>query len=411
MCAILVWNRSNKLSVVISQLEESRGQNNVLTQKVNDLSQENISLLRENTLLESELKHKQKELETVVASLEKNNETLNMQFKLLAEQLLEEKSKKFTEQNKFNIESILKPLGDKIDKFEKAIVQTNQESIERNASLKTEVKILSDISNQVNKEAENLSRAIKGDTKMQGNWGEFILESILEKSGLQRDREYVVQPTYKNEEGKQFRPDIIIHLPDNKHLIIDAKVSLVNYEKSFNAQTPQEQQEELQKHILSIKRHIKDLSQREYQQLYQLKSLDFVLMFIPIEPAFGLLLQQDPEIFTFAYEKNIIMVSPSTLLATLRTISNIWQNEYRNRYAHEIARQSGEMYNKFVSFIEDLKKIGVRLNQTQDVYNDAFKKLSDGNGNLIKRAEKIKLLGAKASKHIDQEFILDGNIE
>lgn len=460
--ALVVWylvaeKLRNKLNVNTLQLEESKNQNILYNQKITDLSQENLSIIKQFTQLEAELKykqldlenlkestasvrnlleknqeiltqenaalikqltqlevelkHKQKDLETLKTSAEKNHETLSLQFKLLAEKLLDEKSKKFTDQNKLNIESILKPLGDRIEKFEKAILQTNQDSIERNASLKTEVKILSDISTKANKEAENLSRAIKGDTKMQGNWGEFILESILEKSGLQKDREYVVQASYKNEEGKQCRPDIIINLPDNKHLIIDAKVSLVNYEKSFNARTSQERQEELQKHILSVKKHIKDLSQREYQQLYQLKSLDFVLMFIPIEPAFGLVIQQDPEIFTFAYDKNIIIVSPSTLLATLRTISNIWQNEYRNRYAHEIARQSGEMYNKFVSFIEDLKRIGVKLNQTQEVYSDAFKKLSDGNGNLIKRAERIKLLGAKASKHIDQESVLDGHIE
>lgn len=447
----------NKLNVNNLQLEESKNQNTLYNQKVIDLSQENLSIIKhitqieaelkykqidlenfkESTLavkksleknqeiltqenaflikqvsqLEAELKHKHKDLEALKSSTEKNQETLSLQFKILAEKLLDEKSKKFTDQNKFNIESLLKPLGDKIEKFEKAILQTNQDSIERNASLKTEVKILSDISTQVNREAENLSRAIKGDTKMQGNWGEFILESILEKSGLQKDREYVVQATYKNEEGKQLRPDIIINLPDNKHLIIDAKVSLTNYEKSFNALTLEEQKEELQKHILSIKKHIKDLSQKEYQQLYQLKTLDFVLMFIPIESAFGLAIQYDSEIFTFAYEKNIIIVSPSTLLATLRTISNIWQNEYRNRYAYEIARQGGEMYNKFVSFIEDLKKIGVKLNQTQEVYTDAFKKLSDGNGNLIKRAERIKLLGIKASKHIDQESVLNGYIE
>lgn len=414
--ALFVWylvvdNIRNKLNGTILQLEDFKSQNNLCNQKNTDLSQENISLIKEVTLLQSELKYKVKELETINISAEKNHETLNMQFKLLAENLLEEKSKKFTDQNKINIESILKPLGEKIEKFEKTIIQTNQDSIERTASLKTEVKKLSEVSAKANQEAENLSKAIKGDTKFQGNWGEFILEKILEKSGLKKDREYVVQSSYKNEDGKQFRPDIVINLPDNKNLVIDAKISLVNYERFFNAVTIEDQQDELKKHIDSIRRHIKDLCQKEYQQLYELKSLDFVLMFIPIEPAFGLAMQQDNDLFNFAYEKNIIIVSPSTLLATLRTIANIWQNEYRNLYAYEIARQSGEMYNKFVNFLEDLKKIGIKLSQSQEVYSEAMKKLSDGNGNLIKRAERIKLLGAKASKHISHESILEGHID
>lgn len=414
--AVIVWYfsieklRSNYKSTVF-QLEEYKNQNASLDQKIKDIYQENISLVKEVALLQSELKYKVRELETLSTSAEKNHETLNMQFKLLAESLLEEKSKKFTDQNKINIESILKPLGEKIEKFEKTIIQTNQDSIERTASLKTEVKKLSEVSAKANQEAENLSKAIKGDTKFQGNWGEFILEKILEKSGLKKDREYVVQSSYKNEDGKQFRPDIVINLPDNKNLVIDAKISLVNYERFFNAATIEDQQDELKKHIDSIRRHIKDLCQKEYQQLYELKSLDFVLMFIPIEPAFGLAMQHDNDLFNFAYEKNIIIVSPSTLLATLRTIANIWQNEYRNLYAYEIARQSGEMYNKFVSFLEDLKKIGVKLSQSQEVYSEAMKKLSDGNGNLIKRAERIKLLGAKASKQISHESILEGHID
>lgn len=408
---IIVEKNRNKFNDNLSLLDEYKNKNTSLDQKITDLSQENISLIKEVTLLQSDLKYKIKELEILNTSAEKNHETLNMQFKLLAESLLEEKSKKFTDQNKINIESILKPLGEKIEKFEKTIIQTNQDSIERTASLKTEVKKLSEVSAKANQEAENLSRAIKGDTKFQGNWGEFILEKILEKSGLKKDREYVVQSSYKNEEGKQFRPDIVINLPDNKNLVIDAKISLVNYERFFNAATIEDQQDELKKHIDSIRRHIKDLCQKEYQQLYELKSLDFVLMFIPIEPAFGLAMQQDNDLFNFAYEKNIIIVSPSTLLATLRTIANIWQNEYRNLYAYEIARQSGEMYNKFVSFLEDLKKIGIKLSQSQDVYNEAMKKLSDGNGNLIKRAERIKLLGAKASRQISHESILEGHID
>lgn len=371
-----------------------------LGQKVSFLSDENISLIKDKSALETKLSFLKEKLEISQIKDKQNQETLQAQFKLLAESILEDKSKKFTVQNQVNIESVLKPLSERIEKFERAILETNRDNIERSASLKAEVQRLAELSVKVNQEAENLSKAIKGDVKAQGSWGEFILENVLEKSGLTKDSEYVIQPVLKNEEGRPSRPDVVVNLPDKKHIVIDSKVSLLNYEKYFNAVTLEEQQEELSKHLLSIKNHLKVLTKKSYQALYELNSLDFVLMFIPIESAFGLAIKQEPEIFNHAYEQNIIIVSPSTLFATLRTIRNIWQNEYSNKYSHEIARQSGEMYNKFHDFILDMKKIKVSLDRAQEAQDDAMKKLSDGNGNLIRRAERIKLLGAKATKTI-----------
>lgn len=351
-----------------------------------------------NKSLQAKLDEQQQEVVTV-------QEKLTLQFKDLANTLLEEKSKKFTDQNKTQIESILKPLGERIQAFEQQVIQTNKESLERNVALRTEIKRLNDLNTQVTKEAENLAKAIKGDTKTQGNWGEFILESILEKSGLVKDREYIIQASFVTEEGKRYQPDVVVKLPDNKHLIIDAKVSLVSYEQFFNAEEETVKDVALKKHLQSIRRHIKELGEKNYQQQYDLKGLDFVLMFIPMEPAFSLAVQQDPTLFNEAYDKNIVIVSPSTLIATLRTIASIWKNEYQSQHALEIAHQGGALYDKFVSFVEDLKGIGRQVDATQKTYVEAMKKLYEGRGNLVKRAEKIKALGARTSKALDPQLV------
>lgn len=382
------------------KLEEANSNVLLLDTKVRTLTSENVSLIKDKTTLEAELFFLKEKLESSLVQDRQNQEALESHLKLLADGILEDKSKKFTAQNQANIESILKPLSERIEKFERAIVDTNRDNIERSTSLKVEVQRLAELSTKVNQEAANLSRAIKGDLKAQGSWGEFVLENVLERSGLKRNTEYVVQSIVKNEQGKQYRPDVIINLPDKKQIVIDSKVSLINYERYLNALTLEEQQEELNKHLLSVKNHLKNLTQKSYQSLYELNSLDFVLMFVPIESAFGLAIKQAPEMFNHAYEKNIIIVSPSTLLATLRTIHNIWQNENRNAHAYEIARQSGEMYDKFHDFILDMKKIKVNLDRAQEAQEEAMKKLSYGNGNLIRRADRIKILGANATKTI-----------
>jgi len=327
------------------------------------------------------------------------------EFENLANRIFEEKGSKFSEQNKEKLSEILNPLKEKIADFEKKVEENSRESIKGHASLKEQLQMLKDLNQQVTQEAKNLTEALKGQSKTQGNWGEFILESLLEKSGLVKGREYTVQESITAESGKRFQPDVIIRLPENKSLVIDSKVSLVGYEKYVSGESEQENQLALREHINSIRSHIKNLGGKNYQNLYQLESLDFVLMFMPIEPAFALAVQSDTTLFNDAFEKNIVIVSPSTLLATLRTIASIWRQENQNKNALEIARQSGALYDKFVSFVDDLVNVGKRIDESKDSYVDAMKKLTDGSGNLIRRAEKIKLLGAKTTKNLPKSIL------
>ena len=302
-------------------------------------------------------------------------------------------------------------IQEKISEFEKKVEETNKESIKGHASLKEQLQMLKEMNQQVTQEAKNLTTALKGQSKTQGNWGEFILESILEKSGLVKGREYVVQESLTAESGKRFQPDVIINLPENKSIIIDSKVSLVGYERFISAEDEHEKQLGLREHINSIRSHIKNLSGKNYQNLYQLESLDFVLMFMPIEPAFAYAVQSDPSLFSDAFEQNIVIVSPSTLLATLRTISSIWRQESQNKNALEIARQSGEMLDKFAAFVDDLISVGKGLVGAKDNYDKAMNKLSEGRGNLISRSEKIKKLGAKASKSLPPNILNRADID
>lgn len=382
---------SNELSEVKPELNRER--------------EKSLLLSNELTQVKTEHKNLQLKLEEQKQELENLNERFAHEFKNLANEIFEEKSKKFTEQNKTNIHDLLSPLKEKIGEFQKKVEDTNKEGAERNASLVEQIKYLSDLNKQITKEAENLTKALKGDSKAQGNWGEVILERILEKSGLEKDREYETQVSEVGDDGKRYQPDVVIRLPENKHIIVDSKVSLTAYERFVNAEDETEKLTQLKLHINSIKAHVKGLSDKSYQNLYGLEGLDFVLLFIPIEPAFTLAVQQDPELFNDAYSKNIVIVSPTTLIATLRTISSIWKQEYQNKNAIEIARQGGALYDKFQAFTEDLISIGKHLNGTQKAYQESMKKLSEGSGNLVKRAETLKKLGAKASKQIDDRLI------
>ena len=337
--------------------------------------------------------------------MESLQDKFQIQFKNLANEILEEKTKKFTDQNKINLSEILNPLKEKITEFEKKVESTNKESIERNSALKEQISGLKELNLQITKEAENLTKALKGESKTQGNWGEFILESILEKSGLTKGEQYDVQVSVTNQDGKRLQPDVIIKLPEQKNIIIDSKVSLNAYEKYVNSDEGRDKEIQLKNHLISIRTHIKGLSEKNYQTMYEIGSLDFVLLFMPIEPAFSLAVQHDAELFNDAYDKNIVIVSPSTLIATLRTIASIWRQENQNRNAQEIARQGGQLYDKFVSFAEDLIKVGKNLNTTTESYQEAMKKLSDGKDNLIRKTERIKELGAKTSKNIDQRLL------
>jgi DNA recombination protein RmuC len=337
--------------------------------------------------------------------IESMHEKLQMQFKNLANEILDEKTKKFTDQNKSNLADILTPLKEKILEFERKVEQTNKESIERNSALKEQITGLKELNLQITKEAENLTRALKGESKTQGNWGEFVLESILEKSGLNKGEQYEVQVSKTSEEGKRLQPDVVVNLPEDKHIIIDSKVSLTAYEKYASAENDIDKEAAIKNHLLSIRSHIKGLGEKNYQTLYEIGSLDFVLLFMPIESAFSLAVQNDPGLFTDAYDRNIVIVSPSTLIATLRTIASIWRQENQNKNALEIARQGGQLYDKFVAFSEDLIKIGENLNTTKKNYDQAMNKLSAGKGNLVNRADKLRELGAKASKNMDQRLL------
>jgi DNA recombination protein RmuC len=355
-------------------------------------------LTSENSSLKSDYANLQTKLSEQKSEIEKLQEKFTKEFENLANKIFEDKSIKFTEQNKTNLDQILKPLSEKIKDFEKKVDDVYVTDSKERAGLVQQIKSLHELNQQMSKDANNLTSALKGQSKTQGNWGEFILESILEKSGLVKGREYVVQESITAESGKRFQPDVIINLPENKSIIIDSKVSLVGYERFISAEDENEKQLGLREHINSIRSHIKNLSGKNYQNLYQLESLDFVLMFMPIEPAFAYAVQSDPSLFSDAFEQNIVIVSPSTLLATLRTISSIWRQESQNKNALEIARQSGALYDKFQSFLKDLTNIGDKLDSAKGSYDEAFKKLRSGRGNLISSTEKIKQLGAKTSK-------------
>ncbi|GAB5528122.1 MAG: DNA recombination protein RmuC [Roseivirga sp.] len=373
-----------------------------------ELSQERqrvLDLSNQLTRTQTEYKNLKARLAGQEEEIEKLNKRFAVEFKNLANEILEEKSQKFTTQNKENLTQLLSPLKEKISEFQKRVEDTNKEDVVRSASLAQQIKQLGELNKQITQEAKNLTRALKGDTKAQGNWGEVILERILEKSGLEKGREYETQVSEVSPEGKRFQPDVIVRLPESKNIIIDSKVSLVAYERFVNAESEEDQLAQTRLHITSVRNHVKGLGEKSYQNLYGIDGLDFVLLFIPVEPAFTLAVQQDPELFNDAYARNIVIVSPATLIATLRTIASIWKQEYQNKNAIEIARQSGALYDKFVAFTEDLKNIGKYLDVTQKAYSEAEKKLSMGKDNLIRKTEKLKQLGAKASKQLDKDFL------
>ncbi len=375
-----------------------------LRKKLDEERTQVIELNNNLSTTEADYRNLQEKLHDQKQELEKLQEKFSLQFKNLANDIFEEKSKKFTDQNRANLSELLNPLKERIVEFEKKVETNSKESLEQNTALREQLKGLRELNQQMTREAENLTKALKGDSKAQGSWGEFILESILEKSGLEKGREYFVQESITNEDGRRLQPDVIVRLPDNKNIIVDSKVALVAYERYVNSEQ-EEQAVNLKAHLLSIQNHIKGLDKKEYQKLYGIEGLDFILMFIPVEPAFSLAVQADSELFNKAYERNIVMVSPSTLIATLRTIANIWKNEYQNQNALVIANQAGNLYDKFTNFTEDLIKVGRQLTQTQNTYKDAMNKLTDGRDNLIRKTERLRELGAKTSKSLDPKLL------
>ncbi len=382
-----------------------------LKTSITKIEAEREAIRREKEFLNSELARKNTELENLQQlnqkrdkELEQRQEQLRKDFELLASKILEEKSTKFTEQNKENIKNILHPLQEKIQGFEKKVEASQKESISMHSALKEQLLGLKDLNQQMTKEATNLTRALKGDSKMQGNWGELVLERVLEKSGLEKDREYFVQQSFTREDNSRVMPDVVLHLPDGKKMIIDAKVSLTDYERFVNAED-HEKAVFLKAHVNSIKRHVDQLSEKNYQDLYDIASPDFVLLFIPIEPAFAVVVNEDNAIYNKAFEKNIVIVTPATLLATLRTIDTMWNNEKQQRNAIDIAKQAGALYDKFEGLVRDLTGVGKKIDAAKTDYSAAMNKLVTGRGNLITSVEKLKKMGAKAKKALPEAII------
>ena len=341
----------------------------------------------------------------------KKHETDRTEFKNIANLILEEKTEKFTLQNQTNLKIILDPLQEKINLFEKKVETTHKESIDYHAALRQQIIGLKDLNQQMSKETLNLTKALKGDNKIQGNWGELVLERVLEKSGLEKGREYEVQKSHTNEDGNRVLPDVVINLPDGKKMVIDSKVSLNSYERYINEEEEIPKMLHLKDHVSSIKKHVEQLGSKNYQNLYQMESPDFVLLFIPIEPAFAIALNEDTHLYNKAFEKNIVIVTPSTLLATLRTIDSMWTNQKQQENAFEIARQAGALYDKFEGFVSDLMKIGNKIKDSKSEYDNAMNKLVDGRGNLITSVEKLKKMGAKAKKSLPDNILSRANSE
>jgi DNA recombination protein RmuC len=412
--------KQNHLQQLNDYKELVQKEKNNTEKLISELKQERESIRNEKDAIQIQLTQKLAELDnTQVRLLENKKEVENLQekftkeFENLANKILEDKSAKFTEQNKENLKQILNPLQEKIQTFEQKVELSNKENTERHIKLGEQLKTLHEQNIKISTEANNLTKALKGESKTQGNWGELILERVLEKSGLEKGREYEMEKSFTVNDGdrQRLRPDVIIHLPDNKKMIVDSKVSLTAYEKFVNAENDDERNQFLKEHIASLNRHVVQLSEKKYEDLYEIESPDFVLLFVPIEPAFAVASNHDNQLYNKAFEKNIVIVTPSTLLATLRTIDSMWNNEKQQRNAIEIARQAGALYDKFEGLISDLTKVGKKMDEAKSGYKDAMNKLFEGRGNLITSVEKIKKLGAKAKKSLPESIINRANEE
>lgn len=373
--------------------------------KNDDLVQQIIDLKSELSAKEERIKILNEKILETQESKEETEERLTKEFENLAHKILDLNSEKFKKQNKEQIDTLLNPLSEQIEKFKKKVEDTNEKGVERNAMLMQKINSLESLNNKLSQDALNLTNALKGDSKTQGDWGESRLELLLEKSGLTNGVHFSTQGGYKDDEGKLKKPDFIINLPDNKHLIIDSKVSLTAYVEYYNAEDELTEQQAIKRHLDSIKRHYVELSDKDYPNLYGINAPDHVLMFVPNEPALMLALNEDKNLYLNALEKNIVLVSASTLLATLSTVASIWKQEDQKRNALEIAKEGGLLYDKFEGFIQDLIKVGKSLKSSKDSYEDAMSKLTEGRGNIIKKIENLKDLGAKTKKSLPQNII------
>jgi len=379
-------------------------ENENLKSQLSSKQEEIIGLNQELSREKAERRSVQEKLDDHSKELESIQQRFQKEFENLANKIFDDKSEKFKKQNVETLDQIIKPLNKDITEFKKKVEETYVSESKDRVALKEQIGVLAKLNQQMSEDATNLTKALKGDSKTQGTWGEFRLETVLESVGLERGKEYLYQESYKDEDGKRLQPDVVVNLPGNKHFVIDAKVSLTAYEKYCSAINEDEQKKALREHLESINSHILSLNAKDYQSLYQIASPDYVFMFIPVEPAFNLALQNSPNLFNSSFDKGIVLVTPSTLLVTLRTVEYIWRQEKHNRNAEEIAQRSGDLYDKFVGFAEQLQKIGNNIRKTQESYDDAMNKLKDGKGNLIRRAELIRSLGAKTKKTMPREL-------
>lgn len=391
------------------KIAEQQELNQIQITEIKELQNDKNNLIGLKSQLAAQNENLQKLLDSQKEEIAKMQEVAKTEFQNLANKILEEKTLKFTEQNQQNLKNILNPLQEKITDFEKKVENTHKESIDYHAALRQQIIGLKDLNLQMSKETVNLTKALKGDSKIQGNWGELVLERVLEKSGLEKGREYEIQKSFVTEEGNRVQPDVVINLPDGKKMIVDSKVSLTSYEKYTNEDDDELKSAFLKEHVNSLKRHVEQLGNKNYQHLYQMESPDFVLLFIPIEPAFAIALNEDTQLYNKAFEKNIVIVTPSTLLATLRTIDSMWTNQKQQENALEIARQAGALYDKFEGFVTDLVKIGKKMDEAKTEYEGAMNKLVDGKGNLITSVQRLKLMGAKAKKSLPDAILNRAN--
>lgn len=394
-----------KLNGLLQQIEQFKSQLSQTVQERETIRAEKESLAIQLSKKETDFENLWERNKEQKEEVEKLQEKFTKEFENLANKILEEKTSKFTEQNKENLKNILTPLQDKIQLFEKKVDDTHKESIDYHAALRQQILGLREMNEQMSKETLNLTKALKGDSKMQGNWGELILERVLEKSGLEKGREYEVQQSFVTDDGNRVFPDVVINLPDGKKMVVDSKVTLTAYERYINEEDDDVKAQHLKEHVMALKRHVDQLSEKNYHDLYQMESPDFVLLFIPIESAFALALNEDTSLYNKAFEKNIVIVTPSTLLATLRTIDSMWTNQKQQENALEIARQAGALYDKFEGFVADLVKVGNKIKDSKTEYDNAMSKLVDGSGNLINRVENLKKMGAKAKKALPENIL------
>ncbi|MDQ1769938.1 DNA recombination protein RmuC [Labilibaculum sp. A4] len=396
---------SHKLSVLEERANNLQKEKTEVNETMNLERQKNENLTRSVSISATERKNLEERLTTQKQELEELQKKFTTEFENIATKILKENTKEFTTSNQKNMSDIMSPIKEKLMSFEKKVEETYDRELRDKISLKEEVKKLYDLNSKISDEANNLTKALKGDVKKQGNWGEVVLERILERSGLTKGQEYDREVVMQNSEGQTIRPDVIIHLPEEKHVIVDSKVSLIAYERYVNSIGDVDAEKFQKEHIVSMKAHVKELAEKHYQSSAAINSPDFVLMFMPIESSFAMAVQYDQELFNYAWDNKIVIVSPSTLLATLRTIASIWKQEQQNRNVLEIAKQGGLLYDKFVGFVEDMINLGRQMDTSKKTYATAMNKLTEGSGNLIRRAENIRELGAKVKKKLPQSLI------